>query len=79
MTRDFENAMFPSVYGRKPAYAATTPDIQARRHVQALSILGNMRINSDESQAGRASSTDMPARIDGSIPEYTANMPSTSR
>lgn len=79
MTRDFESTLFASEYGRKPAYAAATPDIQARRHVQAPSILGNMLINFAEGLAGRASSADMPIRIGGGIPEYTANMPSTSR
>jgi hypothetical protein len=79
MTRDFESAVFASVYGTEPAYEATAPDIQARRHVQAPSILGDMQINSAKGKAGRASSADMPARIDGGNPEYTANMPSTSR
>ena len=71
--------MFASLYGKEPAYKAIAPDMLARRHVQAPSILGDMQINSTQSETGRASSADMPARIDGGFPAYTANMPSTSR
>ncbi|PKQ27443.1 MAG: hypothetical protein CVT63_07965 [Candidatus Anoxymicrobium japonicum] len=71
--------MFTSVYSKKPEYAATKPDIQAKGHVRAPSIPGNIRINLTKDHAGRASSADRLARIDGAIPEYTANVPSTSR
>ena len=79
MTRGFHVAMFTSVYSKQPEYMARTPDIPAPRHVQAPSILRNMRINAAKSLAGRAFSAETSARIDGSIPEYTANMPSTLR
>lgn len=79
MTRDFERAMFTSVYGKRPAYAAIAPDIQAPRHVRAPSILENMRANSAKAHSGRPFATDMSSRIDGGIPEYAANMPSTLR
>jgi hypothetical protein len=71
--------MFTSVYSKKPEYTAPTPDIPAKRHVWAPSIHGDILNNSAKSYAGRASSADTLARIDGSIPEYTADMPSTSR
>lgn len=71
--------MFSSVYGKPPEYMARTPAIPATRHVQAPSILENMRINAAQGKAGPASSTDMPARIDGGNQEYAAHMPSTSR
>ena len=79
MTGDFERAMFASVYVKKPAYAAIAPDIQAPRHVRAPSILENMRGNYARAHSGRPFATDTSSRMDGGIPEYAANMPSTSR
>jgi len=75
----FRDAMFTSIYIKKPGYAAPTTHILAKRHVQAPSIPGNMRINFTKDLAGRASSADRLARIDGAIPGYAAKMPSTSR
>jgi hypothetical protein len=49
------------------------------RHFQAPSIPGNMQINLTKDHAGRGFSADRLARIDGAIPECTANMPSPSR
>ena len=57
--------MLTSVYIKKPGNAASIP--------------GNMRISFTQNLAGWASSADRQARIDGAIPEYTANMPSTLR
>jgi len=58
MTRGFQVAMFTSVYSKQPEYMARTPDIPAPHHVQAPSILGNMRINSAEGLADRTFSAD---------------------
>lgn len=71
--------MLASVYITKPGYAAFAPPILPRRHVQTPSIPGFMQINLTKDLAGRVFSADRLARIGGAIPEYTADLPSTSR
>ena len=71
--------MFASVDGASPGYMALTPHILALRHVSPPSILGNNRVTHSKNRSGWPSSAEALTRMDGSFPEYMANLPSTSR
>ena len=71
--------MIASVYGASLGYMALTPHILAPRHVSPPSILGNTIVIDSRSCSGWPSSADAQTGMDGSFPEYMANMPSTSR
>ncbi len=71
--------MFASVDGVSPEYMALAPHILAPRHVSPPSILGNFRVTRSPTPSGWLSSAEALARMDGSFPEWTANMPSTLR
>ena len=71
--------MFASMDGGRPGYMAITPHIQAPRHVSPPPILGNNLVSHSKNGSGWPSSAEAPARMDGSVPEYMANLPSTSR
>ena len=71
--------MFARVDGALPGYTALTPHMLGMRHVSSPSIPGNDLVLPPQHTAGRHSSTDVRASMDGGFPEYMARSPSTLR
>ncbi len=55
------------------------PHMPGIRHVSSPSIPGNDLVLPPQPMAGRHSSTDVRASMDGGFPEYMAKSPSTLR
>jgi hypothetical protein len=79
MTSSFGGAMVAKLFGALPEYTALTPHMLGMRHVSSPSILGSNVVFPPQPTAGRHSSTDVRARMDGGFPEYMAKSPSTLR
>jgi hypothetical protein len=75
----FHTALLASISGKQAGYTAPTPRILAQRHVEAPYIPGNILVNVAPRRSGWGSSADQFTRMEGGIPEYAANMPSTLR